>query len=113
MKILQRLIVTAALVLPAAMMTGCSVESRPSGVPSGAERVAVGSDLKYRVPRRGMVYVYDNTAQAMVYSGRVIPDDRVDIDTRDGDISVNGHEVARRVLVRGREYEVWLDNDGR
>jgi hypothetical protein len=111
MRILYLLIIVCTFVIPAALMTGCSIEGRPSGVPSGAERVAVGTDLKYRTPSRGMIYVYDNTNKSMVYSGRVVADDRVEIDAKDGDVSVNGHEVARKALVNGREYELWLDVD--
>ena len=95
-------------------MAGCSVEARPPGVTANSEKVLSGAgDLSYTSPSRGTVYVFDETTDKMVYSGRVNSGDKVRVDAGDGDIELNGNNAVENVVISGRKYEVWFDAEAR
>lgn len=114
MTAMRYVVVLAFVGAMAVMVAGCAIEARPPGVSSDSEKVLSGrGELSYTAPRRGTVYVFDETTDKMIYSGRVIAGDKVRIDSSDGDIELNGKNAVENVVKAGRKYEVWFDAETR
>ena len=70
-------------------------------------------DLCIAAPDRpGTLYVYDNDARQIVYSGLVSASAHVVVDPSAGSVLVNDQQVVRGINSRDR-YNVYFDYGGR
>src|SRR5918993_3907604 len=91
------------------MLTGCAAE-RPDSVPADARSVAKQSGtnpINFTAPRDGTVYVYDRSANNMLYSGRVRHGETVELDPKRDSIRVDGRTVMNKDIRDLNEYQVW------
>ena len=87
---------------------GCAAE-RHSAIPADASLVAKGqTNVTYRAPREGMVYVYDRSTGQMVYSGRVRESDMIAIDAMKDRVLVNNTPVNEKQIKDFDEIKVYF-----
>ena len=95
-------------------LSGCAAE-RPESVPADARSVARQSGnnpVNFTAPHDGMVYVYDRSANQMVYSGRVQRGETLELDPRHDKVRLEGRPVLEKDLRDLNEYQVWFDDEG-
>ena len=101
----------AGALLLVAMMAGCAPE-RPESVPADARSVARQSGsqpVNFTAPSDGTAFVYDRSAQKMVYSGRLKHGETLELDPRRNGVRVDGRQVVEAKLRDLNEYQVWFD----
>ena len=90
------------------MGTGCTAE-RHEAIPASAQMVAKGqTDVTYRAPEDGQVYVYDKSTGEMLYSGRVRENDTVAVDAMDDKIVVNNTPVNEKKIKDFDEIRIFF-----
>ena len=88
-------------------LVGCAAD-RPELVPDSAVMKAQGNDrVVYVAEDAGNVWVADKDANAIVYSGRLNPGDRLVIDTRRDLVTVNDRAVVTKDLQR-RDHKIFF-----
>jgi hypothetical protein len=89
-------------------LAGC--ESKVMKVPPDAPLVAQATGtMVYRPTSNGNVYIYDRTANRLVYSGYVHAGDDIRVDTFSNRVLVNGRVAAERLrLGAGNEFQVYM-----
>jgi hypothetical protein len=103
-----------AVVASAVLSTGCAPE-RPESVPADARSVAKqagNNPVNFTAPHDGTVYVYDRSAQQMVYAGRVQRGETLELDPRRDSVRLEGRTVLEKDLRDLNEYQVWFDEEG-
>lgn len=89
-------------------LVGCAAE-RPENVPKSAAMTADGRErIAWTATDTGQVWVTDEAANAIVYSGRVNRGDRLVVDTVEDMVSVNGVAVVTRDLPL-RDHRVYFE----
>ena len=97
-----------------AVAAGCAPE-RPESVPADARSVAKqagNNPVNFTAPHDGTVYVYDRSAQQMVYAGRVQRGETLELDPRRDSVRLEGRTVLEKDLRDLNEYQVWFDEEG-
>lgn len=90
------------------MATGCAAE-RHEAIPSSAQLVAKGqTDVTYRAPESGTVYVYDRSTGEMVYSGRVRANDVVAVDAMKDRVVLNNTPVNEKKIKDFDEIKIYF-----
>jgi hypothetical protein len=97
----------AAAVLSLAV-AGCQPE-RPDVVPTSAQMVISGRTIHFMVPNDGTAYVYDKPAQRLLWSGRVLKGQSIDVDPQKNQIVVAGSVVANKLLSPSNETDLYFD----
>lgn len=89
--------------------TGCAPE-HPDVVPSTAQMNLSGNGMEHFVaPADGMVYVFDQPAQRLIWSGHVIKGQAVDIDTDKSAVSVAGILVVNKLASPADRKDIYFD----
>lgn len=87
---------------------GCASEG--VDIPAEADLVAEGNKrLAYEVPDDGVVYVYDDDANRLIYTGRVARGQMIAIDTKDDDILVDGRRATEWDLDPDHRLQIYYD----
>jgi hypothetical protein len=87
---------------------GCSSEGA-SSIPSSAMLSAEGTRrLVYTPTAPGTLYVYDRTANQLVYSGDVEPGGEILVDPDANRISADGKLLQEKKLISGHTYRVFF-----
>lgn len=87
---------------------------RLDDIPRTAVRVREGTDrLTYTADQAGRVYVYDPSADRIVYSGSVSSSDRVTMDPSSGSVLVNDRPVSSSRLSSGQKYRMYFEPTSR
>ena len=105
--------VVSASVLAGAMafsMVGCE-STMTARIPAGASQVATANGTTtYRTSDAGKIYIYDKTWDKLVYSGDVLPNQDVQVDTEHSRVVIDGRPVVEQVsLGSGDKYQFFLD----
>jgi hypothetical protein len=88
---------------------GCASE-RPDEVPGNASLISEGTkNVVATAPHDGEVYVWDKTADKMVYSGKVQRGDTVRVDAKHNKFYVNDKLAVERDLTDDHNYRVFFD----
>jgi len=109
-----RHIASAALLGAASsiFLAGCGGE-HPSDIPSAATMATEGSGrLSYTAPSDGTVYVYDDTTDHLIYSGRVERGQVVTVNPKDDRITVDSRTAYEGRLPGGDDRRVYFDRSG-
>jgi hypothetical protein len=106
-------VVSASLVAGAMAfaLTGCETTPMSAQVPTGATQVAAATGTTtYRTSDAGKIYIYDKTWNKLVYSGDVLPNQNVQVDTEHSRVLVDEKPVVDQVsLGSGDQYQFYLD----
>jgi hypothetical protein len=96
----------------AVFLAGCGGE-HPTDIPSAATMATEGQGrLTYTAPSDGMVYVYDDTTDHLIYSGRVDRGQVVTVQPSNDRISVDGRTAYEGRLPGGDDRRVYFDRSG-
>ena len=103
------------------VMVGCAAE-RHKSIPENARLVAdAQGEVDFVAPNDGMVYVYDRGAGNLIYSGRILEGERVEVEPMKDRVTLNGRTVMDkqirdnneiRVFFRGQPRPVDVDTAG-
>ena len=103
------------------LTVGCAAE-RHEEIPRSARLVAdAQGEVDFVAPSDGMVYVYDRSAGDLIYSGRILDGERIEVEPREDRITLNGRTVMdkqirdaneMRVFFRGQPRPVDVDTAG-
>jgi hypothetical protein len=112
MKALMTVITASVLAGSMALaLTGCESTPMSAKVPSTATQVAAANGTTtYRTSDAGKLYIYDKTWNKLVYSGDVLPNQNVQVDTQHGRVMIDQKPVVDQVSLGGDDkYEFFLD----
>jgi hypothetical protein len=102
---LATLLTTSAL---AGFQTGCAPE-RHEVIPATAMLGAEGEKrLTYTTNGPGTLYVYDQTANRLVYSGDVDGTRQISLDPEKNELTVDGTLVQNKTLTRGHNHRIFF-----
>jgi hypothetical protein len=65
--------------------------------------------MHYQAPADGMVYVYDETAQRLIWSGKVMRGQSVDVDTQKGVVVAGGMVVVNKLAAPLDQKNIYFD----
>ena len=114
---LRQIFACSVLGLAVAVGTGCSsqapledyTEARPTGVPSDAVVSGTGTaTLMFTPVTDGRVYIYDRTAEKVLYEGVVRRGEQVQVDSKENRILVAGRVASDRDLKPGHDKEIYF-----
>ena len=88
---------------------GCAKEKRHDVVPATALLGAEGEKkLTYTTASAGTLYVYDQVADRLVYSGQVESGRSISIDPEKNEVSVDGTLVQDKTLTKGHNHRIFF-----
>ena len=117
MTALRQIFACSVLGLAVAIGSGCSsqapaedyTEERPAGIPSDAVISGTGTATMMFTPvTDGRVYIYDRTAEKILYEGVVRRGEQVQVDSADNKILVAGRVVSDRDLKPGHDKQIFF-----
>ena len=83
--------------------------SRPAGVPTSASLKGEGKDrVEYTADTTGTIWVTDAHSDNVIYSGRVVRGDRLVLDPKSGDMSLNGALIGAKNSVATVDHRVFF-----
>ena len=95
------------------LTVGCAAE-RHEEIPRSARLVADGQGKRdFIAPNDGMVYVYDRTAGNLIYSGRILEGERVEVEPMEDRITLNGRTVMDKQIRDNNEMRVFFRGEPR
>jgi hypothetical protein len=101
----------APAVLGAALLVGCA-HDRHEDIPLSAAEIGEGKEsVFYNAPYDGRVYVYDATANKMLYNGELRRGEMIKVDAKDNKILVDNKTAVDRDLVNDHRYKIFFDKD--
>jgi hypothetical protein len=65
--------------------------------------------LTYQAPRDGVVYIYDDDSNRLIYTGHVLRGQTISIDTKDDDILVDGRRATEWDLDPDHRLQIYFD----
>ena len=99
----------AAIVLLAG---GCATER--TGIPADARLVAESNErLVYEVPRDGVIYIYDDNSNRLIYTGEVNRGQTLLLDAREDDIMIDQRRATEWDLDPDHNLQVYLEEQPR
>jgi hypothetical protein len=103
--LLATVLTTSAL---AGVGAGCAPD-RHEVVPATATLAAEGEKrLTYTTNGPGTIYVYDETAHRLVYSGEVTGARQITVDPEKNELTVDGTLVQNKTLTRGHNHRIFF-----
>ena len=89
---------------------GCT-HDRADEVPASASEISTGTEtVSASAPHDGMIYIWDQTANKMLYTGRVEKGDTVRVDAKHDRIYMNDKLMTKRDdLTNDHHYKVFFD----
>jgi hypothetical protein len=92
---------------------GCA-HDHPSDIPVTAQEIGEAKEsVFYNAPHDGTVYVYDDTANKMVYSGKLDKGQMIKVDAKENKVLVDGRTAVKTDLVNDHRYRIYFDRDER
>ena len=106
-----KLIATLLVGLLYGMVAGCA--DHPSEVPADGVKVAEGNQkLLYKPSEPGTIFVYEDPGNRLIYRGAVKRGDKIELNTSDDRITINGTTVMEKGLGSGHNYKMFFDANG-
>ena len=89
---------------------GCTHE-RADEIPASASELATGTEtVTAAAPHDGMFYIWDQTANKMLYEGRAERGDTVKVDAKHNRILLNDHVITKRDdLINDHHFKIFFD----
>ncbi|HZL34637.1 MAG TPA: hypothetical protein VFC78_04950 [Tepidisphaeraceae bacterium] len=85
---------------------GCASDNKD--IPSDAHMVTSGRAVTWTAPQSGTAYVYDHGSNRLLWSGRLMRDQMINVDTDKNQISANGTVVSSHTLNPGATNDVYF-----
>lgn len=112
-QVLPRTVVASTALVVSLMFVGCATMERHPDIPVSAMMGSEGtSQLAYKAPGDGMTYVYDVSAEEIVYAGQIEADDLVVVDPSHNRVAVDGQTVAENSLREGNLHRIYFLQEG-
>jgi hypothetical protein len=93
-------------------VAGCMTE-RCHEVPGAAESLASGNNIvSATAPAVGMMYVCDQNANKLDYSGDVHRGDVIEVDPMQNRITLNGRTVSEKSIIGGNMHRIFFQRTG-
>src|SRR6478735_6649179 len=106
--LLAAVLTTSALACLGA--SGCASD-RHEVAPATAMLGAEGERrLTYTTNGPGTLYVYDQTADRLVYSGEVTGERQISVDPEKNELTVDGTLVQNKTLTRGHNHRIFFQS---
>jgi hypothetical protein len=100
-------VVAAALFISA---PGCASHDRPDDIPDRAGVISEGREsVTATAPHDGTAYIYDDTANKLVYTSRVDKGDNLRVDAKHNRILLNDRLASERDLTNDHKFKVYFD----
>lgn len=94
-------------------LAGCTTLERHPDIPATALMAAEGTErVAYNPSEDGSVYVYDVTAEELIYSGRVKADEIVVVDPATNRITVDQRLVSEESMDAGNAHRIFFAPQG-
>jgi hypothetical protein len=88
---------------------GCQPEQRPDVIPSSAQLMDSGNGkMHFTASDNGTVFVYDQPANKLVWAGKVMKGQAVDLDPMKNEVMANGNVVSMKTLNNGDRNDVYF-----
>ena len=111
---IRKILTTSAAATILAMGVVACEEQHPQVVPGDANLVVSGNQKgMYTAPHNGMVYVYDQQSNRLIWSGNVHRDDKIAVDPSKNEVTQNGQVVAKGTLTPYHTDQFWFEQKGR
>jgi hypothetical protein len=93
---------------------GCT-HDRADEIPASATEISTGTEsVTGNAPHKGMFYVWDQTANKMLYVGRADQGDTVRVDAKHNSIYIDDKLVTKRDdLINDHHYKIFFDRADR
>ena len=92
------------------LLAGCA--SNKVEIPTDAKLVAEGNErLVYEVPRSGLIYIYDEHDEELIYSGEVTRGQTDVIDAEEDEVLLDSLPLTERDLRRDHRVQIYFDDD--
>lgn len=111
---IRKILATSATAAILAMGVVACEEQHPQVVPGDANLVESGNQKGvYTAPHDGMVYVYDQQSNRLIWSGNVHRDEQVTVDPAKNEVTRNGQVVAKGTLTPYHTEQFWFQQKAR
>jgi hypothetical protein len=108
MTVLCKFAVVGVAALACLSAGGCASEG--GAIPATADMVVEGNkQLTYQAPREGVIYVFDDDANRLIYTGNVNRGQTLSIDTREDDITIDGRRATEWDLDPDHRIQVYFE----
>ena len=106
---LRKVAVTSVAGIALALGVAACEQSHPQDVPGSAQLMQAGNKQVVFTPnQRGMVYVYDQQNNHLIWSGEVSEGRQIKVDPTSNQITVNGQVVSKGTLLPYHNEQVWF-----
>lgn len=107
---IRKILATSATATILAMGVVACEEQHPQVVPGDAQLVESGNQKGvYTASHEGMVYVYDQQSNRLIWSGNVHRDDKISVDPSKNEITRNGQVVGKGTLTPYHTEQFWFE----
>ena len=101
-----------AVIGTALILGGGCAHDRHDDIPLSATEIGVGKEsVFFNAPYDGRVYVYDATANQMLYNGELRRGQMVKVDAKDNKILVDNQTAVEKDLVNDHRFKIFFDRD--
>lgn len=91
-------------------MGGCAAQPQQAVVPATARLQVSSSGQKvYAAPAEGTMYVYDQPADRLIWSGQVKPGQVVGVDPARNEVTLNGTPVSNKLQVGNGRIDILFE----
>jgi hypothetical protein len=98
----------------AMLLAACQDDPTDRNIPTAAGLVTSGnSNLAYTTQYDGMVWVYEAKDNHLVYSGPVLTNQSVIVNTDSNEILINGRVVAEKILDKSSQHRIYFQQGTR
>jgi hypothetical protein len=102
----------APAVVAAALFVGGCAHDRHDDIPLSATEIGEGKEsVFFNAPYDGRVYVYDATANKMLYNGELRCGQVVKVDAKANKVLVDNQTAVERDLVNDHRFKIFFDRD--
>lgn len=108
MRMIYKMLLPGLLAISTISLVAC-VHGRPPEVPLNATLVSEGDRAAaFTATQSGTVYVYDANADRIVYSGRISPNQTINVDQAHDKITLSGNTVFEKGLNKNNIYRIYF-----
>ena len=108
--------IAAPAVLASALFlgAGCASDEHPKDIPLNAQEIGVGREkVSYTAPHDGTVFVRDDTAKKVIYSGKVDKGQMVNVDAKHNEVLIDNQTATKQDMVNDHKYSIYFERSDR
>lgn len=109
----QIAVTAAAAWMGVLILSGCASDTRPRDVPNSATLSTEGTGrIAFTAPQAGMAYVYNDSADQMIYSTKMERGQKLSVDVKNDRIDLDNAKASEQTLHTGDRYQIYFDPHG-